>query len=71
MAEEEFEYESRLPYGIVERPIYYICLKCGREVSKAELDSMPSKTCPHCGYRVFVKPRTPPAYRAPRKIYSE
>ena len=56
--EEERE-EGRLPYGIRPRVVYYVCLKCGRRIAKEELESRPAYSCPHCGYRVFVKERPP------------
>lgn len=45
-----------------ERPpqfdVHYTCLRCGTDVSNAELDRLPEIKC-ICGYKVFVKVRPP------------
>lgn len=38
--------------------VVYSCLKCGMEVSSAELDRLPEIKC-ICGFRVFTKVRPP------------
>lgn len=46
----------------IERPpqfeVHYTCLRCGTDVSNAELDRLPEIKC-ICGYKVFVKVRPP------------
>lgn len=45
-----------------ERPpqfdVHYTCLRCGTDVSNAELDRLPEIKC-ICGYKVFIKVRPP------------
>lgn len=46
----------------IERPpqfeVHYTCMRCGTDVSSAELDRLPEIKC-ICGYKVFVKVRPP------------
>ena len=41
----------------------YRCLHCGREFSRAELETLPGLRCPYCGNRVILKLRPPIAKR--------
>ncbi len=58
-----------LYYGIKRRPVYYVCMRCGFQVLKEELESMPAYMCPRCGYRIFMKLRAPPSLYL-RKVYA-
>ena len=48
--------------GMDDRPeqfdVHYTCLRCGTDVSNAELDRLPEIKC-ICGYKVFIKVRPP------------
>ncbi len=61
---------EELPYGIVNRPVYYKCMRCGGLVEKSELERLPNIMCIHCGYRILVKVRPPSIYRQLRKVYA-
>jgi len=34
----------------------YKCFKCGKKIKSKELEKR--FVCPHCGYKIFFKPRT-------------
>lgn len=74
MAEGEgYEWEgefSTLPYGIKERPVYYMCIRCGTIMSREELMQFHDMMCKNCGGRIFVKLRPPPETLKRRRIYA-
>ncbi|NVM30853.1 MAG: DNA-directed RNA polymerase subunit P [Candidatus Helarchaeota archaeon] len=37
----------------------YRCGRCGKEVTKKGLESLPGVKCPHCGFRILYKQRPP------------
>ncbi len=63
--EEEF---TRLPYGIRERTIYYMCIRCGTIMTSDEMAQFADLMCKNCGGRIFVKLRPPPEVVRRRKI---
>lgn len=72
MGERSFEEEAGLlPYGIVPRTVYYMCMSCGHLASKDELDQLPSMLCPRCGFRIFAKVRSPPSIGTIRRVRAE
>lgn len=69
--EEAPEAGEALHYGIKPRPVYYVCLRCGRRILVEEFRKYTTLLCPHCGYRVFIKERAPPeALGRPRRVYA-
>ncbi len=36
----------------------YKCFKCGKTISSTKLEKQITFKCPHCGSKIFYKPRT-------------
>ncbi|MEB3805894.1 MAG: hypothetical protein GSR73_00025 [Desulfurococcales archaeon] len=66
----EWGEEESLPYGIRDRPVYYMCIRCGTIMSREELTQFSEMMCKNCGGRIFVKLRPPPETLKRRKIYA-
>lgn len=61
---------SSLPYGIKDRPVHYMCVRCGTIMSREELMQFHDMMCKNCGGRIFVKLRAPPETLKRRRIYA-